>query len=153
MEDLHNSPFFDSRTLEFVSKLLRGERVNPISSNEQKLSELAHVLKEINGKLDGSLVSRLNRYKNAVAVITAIQFLAYCHRRDRLDDAIAILDVAREDSRTANLKELVSILDETKDMPAEWAVAIKAHEIEDRHKPPPESNLSGLNLEAMRNFK
>lgn len=153
MGDLDNSPLFDKRHVQFISRILQGRPMNPLSGVEQQFLRQALVLKELNEKYDYDLIGRLEAYKRYVAVQVAVQFLVQARQHGMLDDAITVLETSIEEERGGDLKDLMRILEESKSIPAAWAVTVYGEGTEDRHKRETYTMPSGLNLEAMRNFK
>ena len=127
--------------------------MNPLSGVEQKFLRQTEIIKELNEKYDHSLVSKLEEYKAWVAVQVAIEFLVEARRYRMLDDAIEVLDTSVVEERGGELSDLLLILEESKTIPAAWAVAVYGEGVQNRHKKDAYSMPSGLNLEAMKNFK
>lgn len=153
MGDLDNSPLFDRRHIDFIRSILQDRPLNPLSGIEQKFLKQALILKGLDEKYNGNLVAKLDSYKKYVSVRVAIEFLIEARRYNMLSDAIEVLDTSVIEERGGELKALLKILDEAKTIPAAWAVTVYGEGSEDRHKKDVYTMPSGLNLEAMENFK
>lgn len=153
MGDLDNSPLFDRRQIDFIGALLRGSPRNPINGPEQKFLENAVILREINDHMEGQLVANLTRYQTYVAVQVAVQFLIKARNLGMLEEAVQVLEVTNHDRVGGDLKHLMTILRKSKEMPTQWASPLYGEDVGDRHDKSRYENKSGLNLEAMRNFK
>lgn len=154
MGDLDGSPLFDVRHLQVIDSVLASRPLNPLSGIEQAFIKWGPVIREIDSNLyHGSFSRRLRAYMNYVSPADAVQFLVEAHKRGVGEDAKAVLEATVEEHRGGTLKELIKILQESRTgMPAEWAVTIHGETTKDRHAPPPDLP-SGLNLQAMRDFK
>lgn len=152
MGDLDNSPLFDRRHLDFLSRLLYGVEMRPISGVEQKFSRQKLLLQEIDSAYEGRLLPRLEAYKNYVAVQVAIEFLTEALRYGMLEEAREVLEATVEEKRGGDINDLRKILEESKTIPAEWAVIVYGEGLKDRHERTHYSMPSGLNLEAMEKF-
>ena len=153
MDDLNSSPLFDDRHMKFLRGILTGRPLSPISATEQKFLARTPLVKQVNEELDRMLLQKMESWKKFISVQEAVAFLIKALRRKQLDDAVFILDTAVQETRSAKFKDLLTILDEAKNMPASWALSVYAEEIDNRHQPAKTENLSGLNLEAMKNFR
>lgn len=153
MDELRNSPFFDTRTIIFIRDILNGHEPHPITADEQKVFMEANLLKDANRALNNTLIRKLESYMSHIPVVAASRFIAGAQKRDKLDAAIKVLEVMVKEERGADLRDLVKILKESETMLTEFAVYTNATQVEDRHKRPDQTNRSKLNLNAMRDFK
>lgn len=153
MDELRNSPFFDTRMISFIRDVLNGNEPHPITADEQKVFMEANLLKDANRELNHTLLEKLQRYMSYVSVVASARFIAGAQKRGKLLVAVEILEIMVKEERGGDLRELVRILKESESMITEYAVFVNAEEVEDRHKKPENTNRSKLNLDAMRDFK
>lgn len=166
MGDLDNSPLFDSRHIQFISSIVYSSRLNsngmnPISSAEQKFKLYTDEILAINdycsekrnASINENLIERLNRYKDYISVHVAIRFLILAYKGDALHTAFEILESSVEEERGGSFESLVNILKESETVPPQWTVILYGEPEDHRHKPPESTLNSGLNLDAMKNFK
>lgn len=154
MGDLDNSPLFDSRHLEFIGSILRNRPLNPLSGVEIKFLKQSLILKELNDEhFNDNLVYKLGTYKNYVAVQVAVQFLVLAREHSMLKEAMEILETSVVEKRGGDLGNLLHVLEEAKNMPSGWALTVWGEVDSNRHSRESYTMPSGLNLEAMRNFK
>lgn len=155
MESLNNSTFFDDRTISFLRKLFNSNgKVAPLSGNEQKFLDRSDELFAMNEHFDGRLVTNLSKYKNYAPVVDAVFFLLEAQKRDILDQADGILQMAVREEQVLTSAELGESLEEVESMTADWIVNLFGNGTGDRHaKKGPTGPSSSLNLDAMRNFK
>lgn len=154
MGDLDNSPLFDQRHIDFLRAILNDRPLNPLSGVEQKFLRQAVIIKELNREhFDGKLIAALQKHKKYTAVQVVVQFLVEAREHDMMRDALELLDHAYEDHKGGSLQDLLKILNEIVDLPAAWAVTLYGEEVDDRHTRETYTMPSGLNLDAMRDFK
>jgi hypothetical protein len=154
MDDLNASTFFDGRTIQFLSNLLRNPNTSCLSAVEKDFLERRDELVALNEKLEYQLVSKLTRYKNFIPVIDATNFLLLGQQQDILASTDSILESAVREERVLKAKELAESLGELENMPVGWIVNLLGVSGESRHSQVEITQpVSSLNLEAMRNFK
>lgn len=154
MDDLNASTFFDGRTIQFLSNLLRNPNTSCLSAVEKDFLERRDELVALNEKLEYQLVSKLTRYKNFIPVIDATNFLLLGQQQDILASTDSILESAVREERVLKAKELAESLGELENMPVGWIVNLLGVSGESRHSQVEiKQPVSSLNLEAMRNFK
>jgi hypothetical protein len=158
VEDLKRAPFFDERTATFLRRLLAtyGQQPGPISGTETELSAEKNGLRELDGCLQGNLVSYLLSCKEYVAVPDGAFFLLDAMRVDMLKQAQEIMDMTVREGIELTVEELYSALEESKTLSTDWLVSFFGKVTEGRHAREQEKlsrRFTGLNLDAMRDFK
>lgn len=153
MKDLDNSTFFDNRLLNFITDLVYGRKPpSTINNVENVLLKKKDELIAIDNILDGNLVSLLRNSKDFVSPKDGVQFLLICHKKDILDDGVAVLEFAERDERALSLEQLRELIENSGDLPMAWAVSLHGDD-EDSRYAEPKTSKPELDLDRLKNFK
>jgi hypothetical protein len=159
MSSIENTTFFDSHYIEFIRNLInKGSKKSAINSNEISFAKDQDLIRQINDEMqdqsETTLLLELVKYKEFISIPDAVYFLVdTVKQHGESVDAINILDLLVKDQYTATASELMLILRESENMPPGWASSLYAKSSIGRNANSEIVMKSGLNLEAMRDFK
>lgn len=166
MLSAEDSGFGDQHTLQVVSAALRDTPISVISSVDQRIVKSHYVLQHYHQQLPQGLLSTLQDLSQKIAVEHAVIFLLDAYQEQLVTEAVEILNAVLDDTQSKRYTrdDLASVLlNMTKnEIPAVWLLATFG-EVVDMDNTPElnphnwsqgvERNQSGLNIQAMRDFK
>lgn len=159
----------DEHVLRIAERALFRVDVSTISAFDERLIREAHILDYYHEHFDGQFFSYLRKLSPNMPVQVALEFLFDAYAAGNSVKALEVLHVILHDDsevlRRYDRADIQNILAEhlREGIPIHWLVASHSRFVEDEEEDQSlnphdwshnaEQNSSGLNIEAMRNFK
>lgn len=167
MMGAEDSGFGDLHTLDMIRVALQGKSGSVISSMDQRILESTAALQDYDAMMESGLLQTLQGdISSKTTVHDTVSFLLDAHDDGLAKEAVSILKSIIHDSALKHYTahDLGSILLNVakNDVPPEWMIAVFGKEIKEQTTNTlnphnwtqgAEQNSSGLNIQAMRDFK